>query len=300
MSSEPSPVRERALRAAVQDLQLTGGELVGSGLEFQVWRMRHQQWGEVALRLPAQAVESNPNDPLVDTAELLRHEALVYMALGGRGIPLPRLYDLRHYEVDVLVSEYVATDGSAWSSEELGRIVAGLHEAPVPVGIAPERSEDMFRGTIAERVSRRHSVLRDLAPELEPLPGVDMLAAAVPEFGAGSLLHMDVRAANVLSTGGRVSAVIDWSNSMVGDPALELARIETNAMFPENGIDHPEFLQGYRSVRPLPERSDACRSLYRLDAAVMLSIVFTCEAPDAERGRLMLDQVRDLAKAWQQ
>ncbi|GAA1952163.1 phosphotransferase family protein [Kitasatospora viridis] len=299
MSSALSTVRERALRAAAQDLQLTGGELVGSGLEFQVWRMRHPRWGDVALRLPAQAVESNPNDPYVDTAELLRHEALLYAALPASGIPLPRFHDLRHYEIDVLVCEYVATDGSACDSAELGEIVARLHEAPVPTGISPARSAGAFPGTIAERVARRYEVLRELAPDLDALVAADTLAAAIPATGAGSLLHLDVRASNVLTVDGRVRALIDWSNSMVGDPALELARIEANALFPENGIDFPEFQRGYRSVRPLPERSDACWSLYRLDAAVMLGIVFTCEAPDAERGRLMLDQVRTLAMAWQ-
>jgi aminoglycoside phosphotransferase (APT) family kinase protein len=263
-----------------------------------VWRARHPVWGDVAVRLPALAVESTPNDPHVDTGELLRHEALVYSTLPASGIPVPRLYDLRHYEVDVLISEYVTTDGGGFNPLDLGGILARLHAAPVPAGVAPARSAAAFPTTIAERVTRRWSVLRDLTPGgLATLPPADTLASMIPESAATSLLHLDVRAPNVLAAGGRIGALVDWSNSMVGDPVLELARAFLYSLLPDNGIEYLFLMAGYQQVRPLPRCSDACWSLYHLDAAVMLAIVFTCEAPDPARARVMVDRANRYAQS---
>jgi aminoglycoside phosphotransferase (APT) family kinase protein len=109
---------------------------------------------------------------------------------------------------------------------------------------------------------------------------------------------MDVRASNTLTCGGRIEALIDWSNSLVGDPALELARIAEYSRLPENAIDLDEFRRGYASVRPVPDRREECWTLYHLDTAIMLAIVFTHESPHSERGASMLRRVSELASAW--
>ena len=73
------------------------------------------------------------------------------------------------------------------------------------------------------------------------------------QVGAGtSLIHLDVRAPNLLVRDGTIRALIDWTNSMIGDPALELARIEHYAPHPENGIDLPELLRGSPAAAPGP------------------------------------------------
>jgi aminoglycoside phosphotransferase (APT) family kinase protein len=298
----------RALRAAARELHLTDETPVGRGLEFEVWRMTHPSWGDVALRIPARAIDSNANDPHVETAELLRHEAEMYSFLRPLGIPVPRVYDLLHFDVDVLVCEFLAADGTAYRSFDLGEIVARLHELPVPTTLTDSRGPAVFRKSVAERVSRRWAVLNGLelvrdAPvdaglHLPAAPDTAALAALIPTNSASALIHLDVRASNIIVREGRISAVIDWSNSMIGDPALEIARIQENARLPENRIDIDEFLRGYISVRPLPERSPECWNLYRLDAAIMLAVVFTCEAPDAERGPALVRRVHDLSAPW--
>lgn len=287
------------MTAAAHDLDLTGATLAGSGLEFQVWRMSHPRWGDVAVRVPARPVDSNANDPHVETAELLRHEAQVYRHLRPLGIPVPEVFDVLHYDVDILVCEYVATDGSLLESGELGGILARLHGLPPPSPLSPNRRAAAFRDTVAERVARRWSVLRQYDPDLPDSPGFDALAAVVPEESAAGLLHLDVRSANTLVRAGRVRALVDWSNSMVGDPALELARVAENARLPDNRIDYAALLRGYTAVRPVPERTEKCWTLYRLDAAVMLALVFTSEAPDPVWGPRMLRRVHTLAREWQ-
>lgn len=282
--------RQRALRSAVRELGLTEVALAGSGLEFSVWRATHPRWGVVALRVPARAIESNANDPHVVTAELQRHEAEMYRSLRPLGVPVPRVFDILHYDVDVLVCEYVPADGSAYRSTELGEIVARLHALRVPAPAAAG-----FAATIAERVDRRWGVLRQRAPALPASPGAERLAAAIPPAPEPSRLHMDVRASNTLTRGGRIEALVDWSNSLVGDPALELARVAEYARLPENAIDLDEFRRGYTSVRPVPDRREECWSVYRLDTAIMLAVVFTHESPHSERGASLLRHVSELA-----
>lgn len=286
------------LRAVAADLRLRTGAPAGRGLEFEVWRMRHPEWGEVAVRFPARPVESNANDPWVETAELLRHEALVYRHLGPLGFPVPRVYGHYTYDVDVLVCEYLSGDGSAFSSYDLGGLLATLHELPVPAGISPSRSFEVFRDTLCERVFRRWSVLRGMHPELGPIPAARRLADMIPDDLTGSLLHLDVRAANLITTRGALRGVVDWSNSLVGDPALELARARLNAGLAENGLDADALWKGYAQVRDFPERTPECWNLYRLDAAVMLALVFTSEAPDPVRGPVLTQHAHELARKF--
>lgn len=53
---------------------------------------------------------------------------------------------------------------------------------------------------------------------------------------------------------------------------------------PENGIDPDAVQAGYAAVHELPDLSTPTALLYRLDAAVMLALVFLSEALDPKRG----------------
>lgn len=309
MTQPTTSAATRALRSAVERLGLTGPQPVGRGLEFEVWRATHPRWGEVALRIPARKVDSNDNDPWVETAELLRHEAEMYRCLGPLGIPVPRVYDLLSLDVDVLVCEFLAPDGSTFRSYDLGAILARLHGLPPPATVSAGRRFAAFRPSIAERLSRRWAVLTDLglvrdAPagsdlRLPTAPHATEITGRIPPDGEQALLHLDVRASNLIVRRGRISALIDWSNSMTGDPALDLARIHESSRLPENGIDFGAFRRGYTSVRPWPERSPETWQVYHLDAAVMLAVVFTSEAPDPERGPALVRRVFELSASWQ-
>jgi fructosamine-3-kinase len=280
----------RSVAATVEKLGLTELAPVGAGLEFHVWRARHPAWGEVALRASRRRFESNDNDPSVDTGALLAREAGLSRLLADAGLPVARHFEIVEGEVDVAVSEFISTDGTGSDSFELGAFAARLHSLGADDGVEPQHP-DVFRTTIAERLSRRWAVLRDIEPELPKLPAPAELASVIPADYQPALLHLDLRASNLLVREGRIRAVIDWSNSLVGDPALELARTAEYARLPENGLDYPEFARGYASVRPIPPCADECWELYRLDTAAMLAVVFNREAPDPERGGKMLDRL---------
>ena len=106
-----------------------------------------------------------------------------------------------------------------------------------------------------------------------------------------TLLHMDARPENLLTWKGNIRSIIDWSNALVGSAALDQARIG------EYGYLSSEMLSGYglggnTEVPPIEE------TIYRIDAAVMLSVVFLSEAPDAERAAVQVARVVELYDAF--
>ena len=68
---------------------------------------------------------------------------------------------------------------------------------------------------------------------------------------AGRLVHLDVRSSNLRCTGGAVRGLLDWSNALIGDPAMELGRLAEYALLPENGLDYEVVLAGYREPAPV-------------------------------------------------
>jgi aminoglycoside phosphotransferase (APT) family kinase protein len=104
-------------------------------------------------------------------------------------------------------------------------------------------------------------------------------------------VHLDVRASNIRCAGGEVRGLLDWSNALTGDPAMELGRLAEYALLLESGIDYGAVLDGYRE--PVPVNS-AAFWIYRLDAAVMLALLFSSEAPNAQLGPPAVDRLREV------
>ncbi|GAA4975878.1 phosphotransferase [Pseudonocardia tropica] len=106
----------------------------------------------------------------------------------------------------------------------LGRFLRALHATPLPGAVdrgvpGPERNRalraaalDRFRGPVAAL----------LAPPLrEPVAALCDRLAAAP---ADTLVHGDLNPDHLLVDGaGRLTGVIDWSDSRAGDPAKDLA-----------------------------------------------------------------------------
>jgi hypothetical protein len=115
------------------------------------------------------------------------------------------------------------------------------------------------------------------------------------------LLHMDLRPENILVRAGRPVGVLDWSNALIGDPALDLARAAeygslTPAALAAYGdpgrftISPPTALTPLSPLSPLPPR----QAVYRLDTAVMLSHVFLDGAPDQAKARHYIERTKSL------
>ncbi|MFI9246908.1 phosphotransferase family protein [Streptomyces sp. NPDC053086] len=278
---------------------LSGLELVGQGLEFSVYRARGRDGRPVALRLAHRRFDSNANDAQVDTRALLRQEYEIARHLAAHGLPVAEARELfladEPASPDVLLSAYVPDDGTGLDSYALGRLLARLHRVPPPP-LTPVASEGVSTArAITERIGRRWARIGRVVDDWPEPPDASLIAGRLAGLTENSLVHLDVRSDNVRCRQGRPVALLDWSNALLGAPSLEFGRLVEYARYPENELDVEAIRSGYARTAPVPPDSDPCLSVCRLDAALMLALVFLCEAPDPSRGPAAADHARELA-----
>lgn len=102
---------------------------------------------------------------------------------------------------------------------------------------------------------------------------------------------MDWRPANLRTRGGTIVGVIDWSNALIGPAVVELYRVL------ELESPGPEFVNSYTSVNgALPRVTEVEELFLRLDAALMLALVFLSEAPDLDAAKVRVESLLELVR----
>jgi Phosphotransferase enzyme family len=207
-------------------------------------------------RVFVKAVCSSPNP---DTPIIHRREARVAAALPT-GAPAPRLqwsYD----EDGWVVLAFDDIDGRPprlpWRADELERVLeavnalaGALTPSPVPLESAAERLAPLFRGW--------RSLMADVAThaQLEPLvlahlPELVELEERALEAATGpSLVHLDIRADNILLTEDRVYFV-DWPWAAIGARWLDLV-----AMLPSIAMQDGPDSEALWTAHPLSDGVD--------------------------------------------
>jgi aminoglycoside phosphotransferase (APT) family kinase protein len=210
-------------------------EFIAGGLSNITYRLRFES-GSLILRRPPMGV-------LLPTAHDMAREYRVLNALSATDVPVPRVLKLCS-EPDVLgqpfyvMADMAGTilrtphDSAALTTAERAqatasfiRSLADLHRVdPQAIGLG-----DYGRpaGYCARQIRRwgeqwRRSKTRDL-PDMEVL--LAKLAEAVPNDSKNAIVHGDYRLDNVIvdpSRSCRVSAVLDWELSTLGDPLADL------------------------------------------------------------------------------
>ncbi|MEU1671147.1 aminoglycoside phosphotransferase family protein [Streptomyces roseifaciens] len=277
---------------------------VGSGLEFSVYSARNKEGRAVALRLAHRRFDSNANDPQVDTRALLVQEYEITRHLTAHGFPVAEPLELHLAEdassPDVLLSAYVPDDGSDIDGFALGELLARLHRLPPPRRLVPVAAEGMStRRALVTRIRRRWAETGRHVADWPAPPDPALLARHLSGVTETALVHLDVRSANIRRGEGRVNALLDWSNALLGDATLEFGRLTEYARYPENQLDPEALRAGYATLQPeaLPSVTAPAMLACRLDAALMLTLVFLSEAPDPTRGPTAADHARELADA---
>ncbi|OAA52449.1 dihydropyrimidine dehydrogenase [Beauveria brongniartii RCEF 3172] len=283
---------------------LSNLETLAQGLEFNVYKATSLTHSSVVLRVPKFKVFQNANDSNIDARALVRQEAAILALLRSVPVPVPRCHGI--YEVDgypAMVCEFMAADSATAAAADdddaaLGRVAALIHATPIPADWAVELvamegySRTQLPALFLKRMRRRFEVLGELEPQTRDwaLDEATLRAVAEPllEREPPALLHMDLRRANVRVRGGEVTAVFDWTNALLAPPVVDAYRSM------EWGAQSETFLQGYRSVRPLEAVSEREEAFLRLDAALVLALVFVSEAPDPDRRAGALRRVQEL------
>ena len=273
-----------------KQLGITGIHKAGNGLEFFI--LRGELAGNpIAIKVPRDRVFSNVNDAHIESRTLLDQEFALMRHLEANGIfqiPTP-ISDLDAAGFGALVMSYVPSDDSKPDEYKLGQLLAHIHNiGPPALELSAQESEEIPE-LIPHRLERRWKELRAFVHDLPELPAFETLQAALEDIrGNKHLLHMDFREANLRTKEGSILAVVDWSNALIGHPALELARAA------ETGETGPKFLEGYASVKELPSIDKTTETIFRLDTATMLALVFLSEAPDPERAPILIARVKEL------
>jgi hypothetical protein len=264
----------------------------GGGVEFQVFEATRPDGSKAVLRFPLGGrFTSDAIDRHVDTRSLLRWEHDVTRHLDRLGFPVATPRELVLGDPDVLVSDFITDDGDGADQVALGALLLRLHQAPPPPA-RPVAAQGLSAARlIPRRITERFAELAALVPGLPAAPPAEQLMAVLASRPAGTLVHLDVRSSNLRCVDGAVRALLDWSNALIGDPALEFGRLAEFSLLPENGLDYEAILTGYR--QPVPVDS-AAFWIYRLDAAVMLALLFNSEMPDAGLGPAAVDRLREV------
>lgn len=276
-------------------LAITGLRQAGQGMDARVYRADSAELGPVAIRLPHGRYVTSGNEPLLDTRRQLRQDYELSRHLCAHGLPVPEVYLLHTDDngVDFTVAEFIEGDGSTLTDERFGRLIRAVHEIPAPeLDLVCMEGHGSADDLLASRIIQRLKTLMaatDLGVEMPDIAGA--LAADPVDSQPRRLLHMDLRPENILTRGGRVAALLDWSNALTGDPALDLARTA------EYGDLTPTVLAAYGDSGTFTMIPATCRqTVYRLDTAVMLAHVFREGAPDPERARHYTDRTRTLCR----
>jgi phosphotransferase family enzyme len=292
------------LRDACGHLAVTGLREIGHGLDARVYRGESASLGPVTVRVPHARWLNSGNETQLDTRLQLRQDFDLSRHLRAHGLPVPAVFAL-HTDgtgigTDFTIAQYVESDDSELPDAEFGRLVRAIHEIPAPpLDLVCMESRDDADQVLAGRIGDR---LKNLAAVTElDVRFPDIRTALAADRGDSllrRLLHMDLRRENILVRAGRPVAILDWSNALIGDPALDLARAA------EYGSLTPAALAGYGDpgrftpLTPLTPLTSLTprQAVYRLDTTVMLSHVFLDGAADPAKARHYLERTKSLCR----
>jgi aminoglycoside phosphotransferase (APT) family kinase protein len=186
-------------------------------------------------------VRRPPLGHVLATAHDMTREHRVMSALASTAVPVPEMIALCE-DVDVIGAPFYVmrrVEGTPYSraqqleplgaertrviTERMVDTLVDLHAVDYrEVGLGEFGRPD---GYIARQVSRWKKQLA--ASTSRELPGMDELVAYLdstsPAEGEGTIVHGDFRLDNLLVADDRVTAVLDWEMSTLGDPLSDVA-----------------------------------------------------------------------------
>ena len=177
--------------------------------------------------------------------------------------------------------------------DSLGRLVRLIHDCPLPDIRPVAQTDASTEETIAMRLDRRLRVVEATSGRRLDPPSLDQFRTILNDLGdRRSVLHLDLRAENILTRDGKIIGLVDWDNALFGDPALELARMA------EYGVLNSDFLDGYGGLDWEARLSRSLNLLLRLDTGGDAGdCVLVAEAPDSRRARSAVERVAFLGGA---
>ncbi|WLD94614.1 phosphotransferase family protein [Alkalihalobacillus sp. AL-G] len=249
------------------------------GVENCVFKVTTEEWNEVVIRVPWNRFSSNETDGDIDSRRGLEKEVSLTEHCFHKGIPVPEIFYVQFGEkTDFIIQEFIEGDDRGASIEEVGVLVHKLHNMALPpehVNLTRDINHDLSR-----RIIERTEAFERFSGQHFPLPEQLELQSILNSYPSKSrLLHMDIRLENLIFCNRRIKAIFDWTNALIGDPVLELMRIQDYRLL------NDDFIKGYPNFETEMKRvPDIVTWLYQYDTAVMLTLLFYTELDDKQQG----------------
>jgi thiamine kinase-like enzyme len=280
----------RTLRHEYNPFEINNLEYVGNGVECVVFKMDIGSSRYFAVKVPWQATSENSNIERLRARKLIEIENKVSQVVSSYDVipvALPiKLFYTEH--LDFLITEHIENDKSSYDDKTLGMYIKKLHNMPVD---KVEQTQFTSNTLLSNRLINNLKKLKRLSGSDYHIPSDDVIRNILSHKDLRkSLLHMDIRPANVLSKNNEIVGLIDWTNYLIGDPALELIRID------EYGFLTDDFLEGYEDHGTITKLPLSLQFLYRLDTVSMLALVFMEDAPDVNEAKKKIRRVDTLMK----
>ncbi len=266
-------------------------KFIGNGVNNAVFLIEEKDLGMLAIRTPWR-VEETSNDIDLSGITSLKKEAAISEHCHRHDIPVPRVHKLYlSEEISFLVTDYLRGDAHELSSYDVGKLTSNIHRVSLDGLSIIDQKERTLCNIISNRITERVHMLGKLNENII-IPTTDEMEAVLNTAPIkNSLLHLDVRPPNLIGAEGIIKGVIDWDNAFIGHPIMELMRILETKEFNEE-----EFLRGYDNADILLHTDEIVQSIYRLDTALMLSVVFTSLVNDPAKRDYYLMRVRLLSQ----
>ncbi|MEH7342348.1 aminoglycoside phosphotransferase family protein [Bacillus sp. JJ1532] len=265
---------------------------LANGVINAVFLVKEKNLGKLAIRTPWRS-EENMMDKHSSGVISLKKEAAISEHCQKYHIPVPKVHLLYlSDDINFLVSEFVLGDDQEISSFEIGILTSQIHKVPLDGLSIIDQNEQTLSSIIAHRIAERAQTLSQLINTNIVIPSTEEMEAILNTSQTNnSLLHLDVRPPNLIGKNGRIQAILDWDNAFIGDPIMELMRISESQEIAEK-----EFLKGYKDVAIIENTKEIIQSIYRLDTALMLSILFISFIQDSRKRGHYLKRVNGLSQ----
>ena len=258
--------------------QFTASLLEG-GIESIVAKIASYDGRVIVVKFAPNRFTGNANDPDLDFLDLYRQELEIANECAAHDIPTCRIDEVfvSPLGVPAMIMGHVDHDRSSPSGASLGLLTRALHNMPT----RRETTVAMRGMSAAEMLTRltleRLQVVAGRTGRVVWTPGAqELLTILQPLDDNSSLLHMDLRSANVLCAEGKPLALIDWDNAVVANSLLEIARVM------EYDLLDGGFIRAYGNESVMAGLKTATGLACRLYTAAMMAVLFLCEIPDEQ------------------
>ncbi|MBV8690501.1 MAG: phosphotransferase family protein [Actinobacteria bacterium] len=261
---------------------VTSAEPIGAGSSRRTWGVDLADGGQLVVR------EDTGGGPTSNTPLDLSREATVYRALDASGLPVPRLLGVAPDGTALLLERARgAADLSALPVDErnavmadylrcLGRLhtldVNGLDLGALPV---PSTGPDHALLDVALWQSIHDSIEETWRTAAGTFALAWLQERPPTEATRTSLCHGDAGALNFLHDNSRVTALLDWEFTHVGDPLDDLAWVSARNFLLRTRLDTSAAFDAWRDVTGCD--LDAARlEYYRV--LVLVRMLVSCDA----------------------